>query len=65
MPFGLANPAHLETEGDIVEAIEVREQGIALKHHARPALYRRQVGDVLVTNQDVAIRDRFVPGDHP
>src|SRR6266436_3629483 len=65
MPLSFANAAHLEAERDIVEAIEVRKQGIALKHHSRAALCRRQVGDVLVADQDVAIRDRLVPGDHP
>ena len=31
MALGLADPAHLQTERDVVEAVELREQRIALK----------------------------------
>ncbi len=45
-PRLLLDAAHLQRERDIVDAGEVRKQRVALKHHRRAALGRRQVGDV-------------------
>ena len=64
-PLRLVDAAHLQREGDVVDAIEMREQRVALEHHRRAALGRRQVGDVGVADQDVAFADRLVAGDHP
>ena len=60
----LVDAAHLQREGDIVDAGQMREQRIALKHHRRAALGRRQVGDVVGADQDVALRGALVAGDH-
>ena len=64
MPLGLADPAHLEAEGDVVEAVEMREQRVVLEHHGRAARRRRQVGDVAAVDQQIALGDALVPGDH-
>ena len=42
VPLGLADAAHLEVEGDVVQHAQMREQGIALEHHGGAALHRRQ-----------------------
>jgi hypothetical protein len=63
-PRRLVDPPHLEREGDIVDAAEMREQRVALKHHRRAALGGRQVGDVGRTDQNVALARAFVTGDH-
>jgi len=60
----VADAAHLQAERDIVEAVEVRKQRIALEHHRRATLDRRQVGDVLSVDQNVAAADPLVPRDH-
>ena len=65
MALGLADAAHLQAEGHIVEATEMREQRVALEHHRRTALHRRQFGHVLTPDQDVPGRDRLMPRDHP
>ena len=61
----LVDPAHLQGERDIVEAGQMREQRVALKHHRRAALGGRQVGNVGVADQNVAFGGAFVAGDHP
>ena len=45
MPLGLGDAAHLQAECDVVQAVQMREQRVALKHHRRAALARRQAGD--------------------
>ena len=45
-PRRLVDALHLQREGDIVDAGEMREERVALEHHRRAALGRRQVGDV-------------------
>ena len=42
----LADAAHPQAEGDVVQARQMREQRVALEHHRGAALRRRQVGDV-------------------
>ena len=42
----------------------MREQRVALEHHRRAALRRRQVGDVRGAEEDVALVDALVAGDH-
>ena len=63
-PLGLGDAAHLEAEGDVVEAVEMRKERVALEHHGGAALGRRQVADGLVAEHDVAARRRLVAGDH-
>ena len=60
MPLGLRHAAHLQTERHVVEAIQMREQSIALEHHRGAARHRRQIGHVLSVDQNVAIGDRLV-----
>ena len=43
---GSRQPAHAQREGDVLRDRHVREQRIALEHHAEVALLRRQRGDV-------------------
>jgi hypothetical protein len=64
MPRGLTDPSHLEAERDIVEAVQMRKQRIALKHHCRAPLSGRQIGHVAVADQDVAVGDVFMAGNH-
>ena len=60
----LVDAAHAQAEGDVVGAIEMRKQGVALEHHRRTARRRRQVGDVLGSQDDVALARLLVAGDH-
>jgi len=64
MPRSLADPSHLQAERDIVEAVRMRKQRIALKHHCHAPPSGRQIGHVAVANQDVAVSDVFMPGNH-
>ena len=64
-PLGLLDAAHVQAEGDVVDAGEMREQRVGLEHHRRAALRRRQVVDDLVADHHVAPADRLVAGDHP
>ena len=54
----------LETEGDIVHAVEVREQRVALEHHGCAAPGRRQIVDVRIAEQNIAVGDGLMAGDH-
>ena len=60
----LVDALHLEREGDVVDAGEMREQRVALKHHGRPALRRRQVGDIGRADENVAFGRALVASDH-
>jgi hypothetical protein len=60
----LLDAAHLQAEGDIVGAIEMGKQRVALEHHRRAARRRRQIRDVLRTEDDVALGRLFVARDH-
>ena len=53
-PLARRHGLHLQSEGDVVADRHVREQAVALKHHAEPALVRRQFGDVARTDHDAA-----------
>ena len=64
-PRRLVDALHLEREGDVVDAGEMGEERIALEHHRRAALGRRQFGDVGRADQDVAFGRALVAGDHP
>jgi hypothetical protein len=41
-----------QSEGDVVEDVQVREEGVVLKNHAEATSLRRQIGDVGVLKQD-------------
>ena len=58
-----APPGDARPVGDIVEHAHVREQRIALEHHADVAPGRADVGDVTVADQDAAGRRRLEAGD--
>ena len=62
--FGFADALHAEAEGDVVAAVEVGEEGVALEHHGGGALDGREIGDVAALDEDVAGGDCFVAGDH-
>src|SRR5260221_457419 len=46
--------AHLQTEGDVLRHGQMREQRVALEHHAGIALPRRQQGDVGTRQADAS-----------
>ena len=52
----LADAAHLQIEGDVVEAGQMREQRVVLEHHGGAALHRRQADHRLAVDPDVAAR---------
>ena len=58
-----APPGDARPVGDVVEHAHVREQRIALEHHADVAPGRADVGDVAVADQDAAGRRRLEAGD--
>ena len=60
----LIDALHLEREGDIVDAGEMREERVALEHHRRAALGWRQVGDVGRADENVAFGRALVARDH-
>jgi hypothetical protein len=62
--LGLGDAAHLQAEGDVVEGVEVGEQRVALEHHRRAPLGGGQSSDVLAAEDDVALVDALVAGDH-
>ena len=55
----------VEPVGNVGENAHVREERVALEHHADVALGRRQPGDVAPGDDDAAARRRLEPGDHP
>jgi hypothetical protein len=66
-PFGTRGPlhvAHLETEADIAVDGHMREQRIALEHHAHAALFRPLMRDVAPVERDRAGTRRDEAGDH-
>ena len=64
VPLGLADAAHLELVGDVVEHAQMREQRVALEHHGRAALDRRQADDVAAADPHVAVGRLLVARDH-
>jgi hypothetical protein len=57
-PVARAHLAHPEPEGHVVQRAHVREQAVALEHHAHVPLGGRHRGDVLAVDQDRSgIRD--------
>ena len=51
-------------KGDVVEALQLREEGMVLNHHGRAAARRSQVIDRLLAKHKLAIRNPFMAGDH-
>ena len=62
--LGLRQLAHLEAEGDVLGDRHVREQRVALEHHAGIAPPRRQVRDVAPAEADRAAGRLDEAGDH-
>ena len=62
--LGAARPRNSQREGDVLGHRHVREQRIALEHHAEVALLRRQGGDVAAVQQHGARAGRDEAGDH-
>ncbi len=61
---GAAELTHFQPEGDVLRHRHVREQRIALEHHAGVAPPRRQQRDVLARQPDVAGRRLDEARDH-
>ncbi len=64
LPLRLRHAFHLQGERDVVADIEMRKKRVALEHHRRAAGGWRFVVDDLGAENDVALGDRLVPGDH-
>jgi hypothetical protein len=54
---------HPQAKGDVLKHGHVREQGIALKDGIDVAVFRRNMGDIVVLEMDPAAIDVFQPGD--
>ena len=54
-------PLDLEREGDVVEHVHVRIEGVGLEHHADVAPLRGPTGDVLVAEEDPPVIDDVQP----
>jgi hypothetical protein len=57
--------ATTQAEGDVLEHIEMREQGIGLEHRVDRPLIGLQSGEVLVTQKDLTRGRVLQSGDHP
>ena len=55
---------HLQRERDIALDRHVREQRVALEHHAHRAPLRRAVGEILAVEQDATAVGHVEAGDH-
>ena len=63
--LGLRHPAHFQAEADIFGHRHVREQRVALEHHAGIAGIGRRPRDIGAADQDAPGGRRDEPGDHP
>jgi hypothetical protein len=54
-----------QSERDVVEHVEVREQGVALEHQIDWAALRRRQRDVLPVDQHAALAGQLEAGDQP
>ena len=63
--LGLRLPAHPQRKGDVVADGQMRKQRVGLEHHRGAPLDRRQAGDVLAADHDLACGRLLVAGDHP
>src|SRR5690606_36545141 len=57
--------APTQTERDVLEDVEVREEGVALEDRVDRSLVRTQPGDVPVTEQHLSRGRLLQAGDHP
>ncbi|MCY1180675.1 hypothetical protein D9M73_211360 [compost metagenome] len=62
--FGSAEFANGQWEGDVVAHVQVREQRIALEHHADVTLVRRHVDQRLAVDQDLPRAGRLEASQH-
>jgi hypothetical protein len=53
-----------QRKGDVLEDVEVGEDRVVLKHHAKAALLRRHCGDILAVDQDSAAVGAHEASDH-
>ena len=60
----LGHTGHLQAIAHVLDHVHVREQGVALKHHADIALGGAQRGDIFAPHDDPARRGRLQPGNH-
>ena len=61
----LRNAAHPEGEGDVLEHVQVRVEGVVLEDHRHVPVAGRDVVDDLVVEADRSRRDLLQAGDHP
>ncbi|GAA0927677.1 hypothetical protein GCM10009558_040310 [Virgisporangium aurantiacum] len=60
--LGPRQPAHLQSEGDVLADGQVREQGVVLEHHAEPAPFRWQRIQPGAVLPDLPAAERQQPG---
>ena len=61
----VASFADPEAEGDILEDVEMLEEGVVLKDEARPALIGALQGDIAIAEEDLPVLGELEPGDDP
>ena len=54
----------LQTEGEVVVNAHVRIERVILENHRDVAIFRRDVVNSFVADEDVALRDLLEAGDH-
>ncbi len=54
---------HAQAEGDVLKHRHVRKERIALKDGVHVAVFRRDMGDILIFEMDSAAIDGFQSGD--
>ena len=64
-PLVLLNAVHLEAELDILEHAAMREEREVLEDRRRRTLVRREPDERLPVEDDVTLRRKLVPADHP
>ncbi len=60
----LGQALHAQAEGDVLVNVAVGEEGVILKHQAKTAFVRRQIGDILPIPEHTAALGFFKAGDN-
>ncbi len=63
-PLGRADLAHAQSEGHVVDGVQMREEAVRLEHHAGVAAVGRDVRDVLAVHQYGSGVGVFEPREH-
>src|SRR6185503_5229518 len=63
--FSLWLVPRAQSEGYILEHVQVRKQSVVLKHHSKTSALRRKICDVLAVENDRTCLRLFQTGNHP